>query len=216
MAKSKFAIKLDAIQKDVYDYLKPVGFRQRGRTFNRRFDNGLVHVINFQMGRYPVNFVEIPRYKPDVYGMFTVNLGVFIPEIDAVVMNRERPGFILEYDCEIKDRLGPLIPPGRDVWWDLIADEETLSAEILTLLKQYGLPYLDRFSSREAIIREWQEYRMDIGFPPRAALSIAVILAAQGKQSQAEEVLKQCDLSYAPYAQFVRDVCRRMELSYPG
>jgi len=41
-----FKTQLDIVEKDIYAKLKPVGFKKNDRTFNRRLDDGIVHVIN--------------------------------------------------------------------------------------------------------------------------------------------------------------------------
>lgn len=63
--------------------LKEQGFRKRGNTFNRTTEpDGIIHVINFQMGAYkPPGTVEIPGLRPNLYGRFTVNLGIWLPGI---------------------------------------------------------------------------------------------------------------------------------------
>ena len=37
---------LDSIQKEIFLFLKPLGFKKKGRTFNRQTENGIYQVIN--------------------------------------------------------------------------------------------------------------------------------------------------------------------------
>lgn len=213
MGKSKFATKLDRIQDEVFQHLKKMGYRKRRRTFNRNVDDGLVHVINFQMGSYPpANFVEIPNIRPNLYGKFTVNLGVFVPETHRLERGKEIPDFIQEYDCEIRSRLGHLITPGDDIWWSLEHDHNTLCREMLRLIDDYALPYLSRFSTRQAIIWEWKRHGRDIGLPPRGNLSIAIILASQGNMDKATKLIQKeySGAQRTTYAEFVKIVAGKL------
>ena len=77
-----YKIQLNEIEKSVYSFLKPQGFKKKGRTFNRQTEKGLYQVINFQSGQFPIggNYV-IPGIHESFYGTFTINLGVCIEEI---------------------------------------------------------------------------------------------------------------------------------------
>src|SRR5437868_3156941 len=87
MTKSPFAHKLDEIVRSVSPELKAAGFRKKGRTFNRVAEDGFVHVIGFQMGQFPVGNLEtyvVPGLRENLYGKYTVNLGVHIREVYEV------------------------------------------------------------------------------------------------------------------------------------
>jgi len=194
MAKSEFSKKLDLIQVEAQKYLSQFGYRKKGRTFNRNLETGLIHVLNFQMGRYPVgNHKEIPPFRLNLYGKFTINLGVYIPEIYRLLWfwNEDEPKFVDHGDCEIEKRIGELVPPNKDLWWDLNKNIKRLSKKVLTVIENYGLPYLNQFASNDDIIKEWEEHGENIGLPPRAGLSIAILLANSGKQEQARNQLIQ-------------------------
>jgi hypothetical protein len=63
--------------------LKEWHYRKRGNTFNRSIEpDGIIHVVSFQMGAFnPPGTAEIPGLRPDLYGRFTINLGVWLPGI---------------------------------------------------------------------------------------------------------------------------------------
>jgi hypothetical protein len=209
MAKSELAKKVDQIQSQAHKLLKGLDYRKKGRTFNRILDSGLVHVINFQMGQ---SFQAL-------YGCFAVNLGVFIPEVHTTITGQDTPKFIQEYDCEIRQRLGCLLTPsGEDIWWDLTLDTEELSAAVLDSLTEHGLPYLGRFLARDSIIQEWKVHGRNIGLPPRAGLSIAIVLASQGQVDQAKHLLQQehkCARN-KHYSALVKDIALRMGITALG
>jgi len=216
MAKSEYAKKLDLIQTEVHKDLKIIGFRKQGRTFNRSLGSGLIHVINFQMGRHPVgNHKEIPPFRLNLYGKFTVNLGVYIPEIYRLLWNKDVPKFVDHGDCEIEKRIGELVPPYKSLWWDLNKNTKRLSKKALTVIVKYGLPYLNQFNSHNDIIQEWYEQGEETGLPPRAGLSISILLFNNGDHEQARNLLLQeYSRNYDhPYAGFVVDIAQKLGIS---
>ena len=54
MAKSANVERLDTVQAFVTGLLKPLGFRRRGRTYNRTREPGVVQVVNLQSDKYPI------------------------------------------------------------------------------------------------------------------------------------------------------------------
>ena len=126
---------LNEIQKEVFQYLKTLGFKKKGRTFNRQSENGVWQVINFQSGQFPVgdNYV-IPGVRESFYGKFTVNLGVIVKEL---ALDKEKV-FFQEYDCQIRTRLCQLTK-GEDVWWAITEDNANISNEIIKGLSQCHL-----------------------------------------------------------------------------
>lgn len=80
--KSEVVLGVDFVQSSVSPLLKAAGFRKRGRSYNRGVGDGMVHVINFQTGQYPIGEgYEIPGLRESLYGYFTVNLGVHLPQV---------------------------------------------------------------------------------------------------------------------------------------
>ena len=105
------------------------GYRKRAHAFNRTVTDGLIHVVSFQMGPYdPPGTVEIPGLRSNLYGTFTLNLGIFIPDVadhkGAEV--RDSKKFIPEYQCHIRSRIGSLLTERTDTWWEL--DQPTRSS----------------------------------------------------------------------------------------
>ena len=91
--RSEPARNLDAILLDLKPFLKEREFRVRARAFNRTTIDGLTQVVQFQMGSFqPPGTQEIPGLRPNLYGRFTVNLGVYVPESQATGQDRIWPG----------------------------------------------------------------------------------------------------------------------------
>jgi Domain of unknown function (DUF4304) len=106
MSKSEVVFEVDAIQSSIRNSLKEFGFKVRGRTFNRQTPDGLTQVINFQMGQSePPSSVFIPGLKENFYGLFTVNIGVYVPEVAEFHGGCLAKSWVQEYNCCIRDRL---------------------------------------------------------------------------------------------------------------
>ena len=61
---------VDIIEKIVYEYLKPLGFRKHGRTIHRFVDGDISQVVHFQNG--------CP--SKGIHNILWVNLGIRVPE----------------------------------------------------------------------------------------------------------------------------------------
>ena len=60
MEKSQYAQTLNETQKVLSPFFRENGFRKQGRSYNRQRAADIIHVINFQMGQYPISKIEIP------------------------------------------------------------------------------------------------------------------------------------------------------------
>jgi hypothetical protein len=111
------------------------------------------------MGSFAVGgHAEMPQPPQNLYGKFTLNLGVYVPEIWQASMVKRGPGFVQEYHCSLRSRLSQLSGLQIDQWWDLSTDVTRLTEEIIGLLNQYGLRFLEKFSTREEIIVGWPQF----------------------------------------------------------
>ena len=144
-----------AVQPD----LKELHFRKRRRSFNRTVEpDGLIPVIRFQRGRFdPPGTVEIPGLRPNLYGRFTINLGVWLPRVAEPGLDTpaDRAGrFINDYDCHLRVRIGELLPQQEDTWWPLDTPVDDLAGAITSAIAGYALPWLARFSTRDDTLRQ--------------------------------------------------------------
>ena len=216
MPETAYAATMKAVVGELHPRLKQQDFRKRRHTFNRDPEPGLVHVVNFQMGPYEVGDpVEIPGLRENLYGKFTVNLGVFLDEIHASLATYSRPSFVAEYHCEIRKRLGELMPVEGDVWWSLDHEPEVLAADVGEELERFGLTWLDGLGSREAILQAWYREGNEMGFAPRGQLVVALIHWHRGEQDLARRLLRQyLDEDLAPgHADYVNEVLNRLGIS---
>jgi hypothetical protein len=170
--------------------LKTRGFRKRRHTFNRTRERGAVAVLNFQMGRSePPRSYVIPGFRDNLYGQFTVNLGIAFEEmwsVDLSSADKAFPPFLNEYDCHVRLRLGTLATAQEDAWWPLKGDVSRTGREVAELIERFGLPWLDRFDTRRAILTAWEQ---DEPISPeregRLPLVIALLYRHEGEIEQA-------------------------------
>lgn len=185
MAKSKFVAALDEVQKPLTVLLTNLGFRRRGRTYNRPSGDNLVHVVNVQMGEFPIGDYVISGIRESFYGRFTVNIGVLLPAIQRFEHSKDPPSFAQDYDCEIRGRLGTLAF-GEDTWWDLDHRVPETALSVVELMDRFGLPFLDEFESYPSVLAHLER----TGSLPsknegRSALAGALICCQLGQRERA-------------------------------
>jgi hypothetical protein len=187
MPKSKMVEALDTIQAPMTALLKLTGFKKSGRTYNRATEGGLVQVVNFQMGQFPIGEYVIPGIRESFYGRFCVNLGVFLPCIPEIEHGRPRPKTIHEYDCEVRGRLGALAFKQQDVWWELDNQVAQTGATVARLMDEVGLPFLEEFESYDAVLEHLdQRGCLPSSNPGRGALAGAMICSHLGRADDAK------------------------------
>lgn len=224
MPRSPFADALDTVQATLASLLKPVGFSRHGRSFNRRAEDGLVQVVNLETGRPALGTVpplpaDLGHLARDLSGRFTVNLGIHVREIWDND-NPVPPGAVIQdQHCQIRTRLAELyrLP---DAWWSLDRPTHPLALDIGRRMSAMGLPFLDRFGTRAAIIRGWVAFNdEELLLSSRARVDVALLLAARGEPDGAIRLLAE-QAKATPlrgHADYVRALARRLGLDeLPG
>ena len=211
MVKTQFSKAMAEVQAKIRPNLSQSGFRVRGRTFTRTTVDGLTQVVQFQMGRFdPPGAYEIPGFRDNLYGKFTVNIGVYIPEV--AIARGYVPSKIQECDCPIRVRLGNLGPRQVDTWWNLLHIDES-AADVWRRLERDGLPFLARFENRDAILKEWAGEAIT-AHSSRHRIDSAIILAARGQHADSRALLMtQARTSPSPkHLEFLRELAGRLGL----
>lgn len=142
----------------VQPVLKAAGFRKRRHTFNRTVEPGLVQVVTYQMGPYdPPGLVEIPGLRENLYGLFSVHLGVFIEEawrLDVGRFGSDGPpaakDWVNDSDCQLRRLVDNLAGEFINFMWPL--DDPSVGPAMVELLHSDVFVWLDRFGSRAAIL----------------------------------------------------------------
>jgi len=192
MAKSNFALAVDKIQDGLRPFFRDRGFKVRGRAFNRVTEDGLTQVVSIQMGPSdPPGTTYIPGLRENLHGLFTVNLGVYVPEVARHYGGEgEARSWVQEYHCCVRARLGEASDEKKDLWCHARADDAVLNG-VSRRLELAGLPFLERYSTRDKILTEWKDRSNNMGAsnPPRIVM--AIILVERGESDRARALLSQ-------------------------
>lgn len=215
MPASEFVKAIDEVQRTLWPSLKADGFKVRGRTFNRVTADGLTQVVNLQMGASdPPGTTYIPGLRENMHGLFTVNLGVYIPEVAELHGGGLAKAWVQDYHCAIRSRLGPASGSAQDLWWQA-RDPARAVADVQPLLLAYGLPFLDRFQSRDLVLGELDGQAENLAHCAVPRIVCAVILARRGQLGAAKALLaaqaREC--RHNPnHPAYVRELAVRMGL----
>jgi hypothetical protein len=177
--------------------LKAAGFRKRRNSFNRTTEPGLVQVIKFWMGPFEPPgpgsekhraALEALGVRGDYYGTFTIELGVYVPEMVLQEIDRPRV-WVNDYNCQLRATVGELLPVGKQVWWSL--DRSDVAGDVaVDALQEAGLPWLDRRASRDAILAVYETAGwLGLGLPPVGPVQIAWLLKDRDR-GRAETLLR--------------------------
>src|SRR5262245_5902727 len=189
MAKSKYAEAVDEIQTALRPFMTTRGFGLRGRTFNRLTADGLTQVVNLQMGPSdPPGTTYIPGLRENLHGLFTVNLGVYVPEVARRHGGGEARSWVQDYHCCVRARLGPVSGEARHVWWHAHADNLVVD-DVRRRLQDGGFSFLARFSTRDMILAEWRDRTENMGASSPPRIVMAIILAERGEKDRARALL---------------------------
>ena len=210
--KSDLAKDLDKIQRKLRPLLKERGFRERGRLFSRTTPDGLTQVLQIWMANFdPPWAKQTPEFQSNYYGKFTIDLGIFVPEVQKWAKTYPQPKVIREPDCCMRRRLGTLKTDYTDVWWDIRTNGEFIEG-LHERLKDSAFPFFDGANSRESILQQCMDSnfnRSDFETPPR--IVCAIILFERGDRDAARTLLTDQIANSADHAGHVEYVQKLME-----
>ena len=126
------------------DILKPRGFKKSAHTWIRT--DGWSKLINLQLS----------KSNTSAEASFTLNLGVFIRELHDAAGSYSVTGEPKEPDCDIRTRVGMLLPSGTDKWWKVTPASNTgrLFDEVSADLIDAGLPWLESLQDYSTVATE--------------------------------------------------------------
>lgn len=209
---------LDAVRDQLARYLKPQGFRVRGRNFNRSSEPGVVQVIALQAGAGGGRWVQgvSSDFGPGVRGTFTVSLGLYVDEVHEVLAQQPRPRWITASHCALCTRIGQLADPPRDLWFTLEGPPPgELAADVVRMLDAHGLSLLEACATREGILAELAGQRAQQGLHGQLRVTYAILLAGAGRLRDARDQLRAEVASSASsplYQKSLRDIALRLHL----
>jgi len=187
MSKSALAASLDALQTHLDPLLRQAGFRKHGRTYNRTTSDGLTHVVGFQMASFdPPGTTHIPGLRENLYGRFTVNFGIYVPEVARNHGGGEAKAVVHDYNCCIRTRLGRTA--NKEFWWK-ISTSGALVSELLERLQSEALPFFRRFENRDQILGEFRTTADNTELMAVPRIVCAIILLNRGDRETARSLL---------------------------
>jgi hypothetical protein len=122
----------EAIER-IDELLTPQHFLRHKAVWNRT-DGSFVDVIDLQ--------------KSKSGDTFTIEAGVFHPNIYRTCWNGQVSSIVQGLDCVVRVRLGQLID-GKDEWW--LLDDAESPADVVQKVSAHVLPFFDRMHSFEAM-----------------------------------------------------------------
>jgi hypothetical protein len=139
------ALKFDQSIAAIAKTLEPKGFERRGKVI-RAMSDGNAQIIEFQKS----------DKSSDRRIIFTVNIGVVCGDLldtERTDVNRAEG-----IDAHLRNRLGMLLAPPSDKWWELSesTDLDALARELSALILSKAVPYLGRFKSADDLIALWE------------------------------------------------------------
>jgi hypothetical protein len=183
---------IDRIENEIYQILKPLGFRKHGRTLHRFVSGDISQVVGFQCGE---------SYREETHLMW-VRIGIRVPESYEWTFEPQKPKkFYHEYECNMRSTLGltdqqelavrangGCIPDGTT--YDLRNDLDEIIEDISRKIKQDVIPALGVLSSREAILAHRRDYPRYDTFDRQILLEEAMIYGRNHNIDKAKELFE--------------------------
>ena len=171
---------LDEVLAQVSPLLTGAGFRKSARNFVALSD-GVARIVQFQSSQLK---------KPDE-ASFTLNALVTSVSFHEAFAGAAFPKNAGSAEPVVQAPIGKLMPDGEPVWWSLRpgVSANLIARELSGLLKERVLPFLSRFSSEEALLRELESGADLPGFSAMRERCRAVLLAKRGRKQEAGNAL---------------------------
>lgn len=140
------------------------------------------------MGRFdPPGTTQIPGLRENLYGLFTVNLGVYVPEVARYHGGGEAKSVARDGNCCIRTRLGR--GTRTETWWKISDEEEALVTELRQRLQNEAFPLFQRFENRDQILDEFETANDNTGLIRTPRIVCAIILLNRSERERAHHLL---------------------------
>ncbi len=167
--------------------LKPAGFINKGRTFNKIVHNDIVQVLSFWLGK---------SYRGDNNKLF-LKIGIYVPESAQKTFSPIKvKGVIQEYHCNIRPSVLSLKGLTRykgfnDYFFDLSKDKaDRYVTEIKKIMGTIVFPMFENLNSRDKIISSRSRYLNADIFGHLAELDEAMIWGRKGDLEMARKKMQ--------------------------
>lgn len=197
---------MNEIQTATHSVLKPLGFRKSGRSHNRTVADGIIQVVNFQMGAYPIGDYEVPGFRTSQYGKFSVNLGVLIPCVHRLY-SFPLPKTIIDAHCSIRGHIQ--FDDGNGLFEITTPD---ISSKMADLVLSQGLSFFHLFETYSHVL-EYYQCHGDLPFQNhhRASLEAAVVAHELGRKELSEQLFREArDTNHRGFQSRVAEVATKL------
>lgn len=201
-----FSEVIGKLQAAVDSVLIERGFEVRDRTYNRRIDDGLVQVADIQL--YPSNLPYVGWHLH--VGRFTINLGVYVPEVEHCCIGPTDTSWIEEPRCTIRERLGPATGYPGDLWWPFPYKQSDLD-DVVWRLENGGVAFLEKHSTRDDIIAALAQPDAPTSLNLPGEVMRAIMLAHRGDKELSRQVFAEyiSGITMPPHEEYVRKLAKR-------
>jgi hypothetical protein len=171
---------LDEVLAAVAPQLTASGYKKSARSFVA-LGNGVARVVQFQTSQLK---------KPDE-AKFTINLLVTSVAFYEAYAEAPFPKNAASAEPVVTAGIGRLMPDEEAIWWSLEprVSSALVAKEVGTLLTERAIPFLARFDSEDALLRELESGAALPGFSAMRERCRAVLLAKRGRKAEAGKVL---------------------------
>jgi hypothetical protein len=139
---SKF---LQELLSQLDDYFESEGFRHKKVTYSKNTEH------HCQLVNWQISTDDLPgKIK------FTINIGVHDLKLAKILEEDGRPDV---WDCHFRQRVGFFLPEHNDKWWvvdSTLPVPQALVDELKSVLKEFVIPFLSRFSARDDLLNLWK------------------------------------------------------------
>jgi hypothetical protein len=172
---------LDEVLAAVAAQLTAAGYKKSARNFVALGD-GVARVVQFQTSQLK---------KPDE-AKFTINLLVTSVSFYEAYADAPFPKNATSAEAVVSAGIGRLMPDEEAIWWSLEphVSSALIAKEASALLTERALPFLARFDSEDALLRELESGAALPGFSAMRERCRAVLLAKRGRKDEAGKVLR--------------------------
>jgi hypothetical protein len=172
MARSVLDAKFEGVISRIADCLRPQGF-VRQRKVLRAIADGNASIIDLQRSdRSSIQKI-----------IFTINVGVVCGDLLDAERTTIKKAMI--EDAHLRSRLGGLLEPAQDSWWEIDAttDDESLASELSQLLVRRAIPYLEQYKHTRALVALWESGQSPGLTAVQRSRYLSELKAAQDAQS---------------------------------
>ena len=136
---------VNAIKTVLWPAFKALGYKKQGNNFRYYSADGWGKIVQFQKS----------RWNSPTELQFTVNVGLYLSEIDYYLCGREAGTNFDESACVVRKRIDKFKPSTHNEWFTLTdaTDTKQLFITLHQDFSHYILPFLASVTSRESIYR---------------------------------------------------------------